>query len=71
MRPELAGVECPALIVQGTEDEYATEDHARDIADWIERAELWLEPGADHVLPQAMPEVFNARVLDFLAKHCG
>jgi pimeloyl-ACP methyl ester carboxylesterase len=66
MRPVLAGITCPALVVQGTEDEHTTPQHARDIAASIPTAELWLEPGAGHMLPQEMAKVFNRRVVEFL-----
>ena len=52
MRPILRQIGCPTLVVQGEADEHATPQHARDIADGIPGAELWLVPGAGHMLPQ-------------------
>ena len=68
MRPILTQVRCPALIVQGEEDEHATPQHARDIAEAISGAELWLIPGAGHMLPQENASLFNPRLLNFLDK---
>jgi pimeloyl-ACP methyl ester carboxylesterase len=69
MRPWLAQVKCPTLVVQGEEDEHATPQHARDIAGKIAGSELWLVPGANHMLPQEKPALFNDRLLQFLRVH--
>lgn len=66
MRPVLAQIRCPTLIVQGDEDEHATPKHAKDIAEAITGAELWLLPGAGHMLPQEFSDIFNPRLLQFL-----
>jgi pimeloyl-ACP methyl ester carboxylesterase len=66
MRPMLAGVRCPAFVIQGELDEHATPQHARDLAEHVAHGELWLVPGAGHMLPQDMPAAFNRRVLEFL-----
>ncbi|MBU0511841.1 MAG: alpha/beta hydrolase [Chloroflexi bacterium] len=66
MRPILAQITCPALIVQGEDDEHATPQHAIDIAESIPNAELWLAPGVKHMLPQEIAEEFNRRVIVFL-----
>ncbi len=66
MRPLLAEISCPTMVIQGEEDEHATPQHAIDIAKGIPGAELWLEPGAAHMLPQEMPAIFNQKVIDFL-----
>jgi pimeloyl-ACP methyl ester carboxylesterase len=68
MRPILSRIDCPTLIVQGVDDEHATPQHARDLAGCIPQAELWLEPGAAHMLPQERPEDFNRRVIEFLKR---
>jgi pimeloyl-ACP methyl ester carboxylesterase len=67
MRPLLSGIRCPTLVIQGEEDEHATPQHARQIAQHIPGAQLWLAPGARHMLPQEISNEFNRRVLDFLA----
>jgi len=67
MRHLLAQITCPALVVQGVQDEHASPQHARDIATAIPGAELWLVEGARHMLPQENAAVFNPRMLQFLA----
>jgi pimeloyl-ACP methyl ester carboxylesterase len=67
MRPMLAQITCPVLVVQGEEDEHATHQHARDLAAALPAAELWLEPGAGHMLPQVQAEAFNQKLLAFLS----
>lgn len=69
MRPLISAITCPTLVIQGTEDEHATPQHARDIAASMPGAELWLLPGAGHMLPQDHPEEFNRHVIRFLRKH--
>jgi pimeloyl-ACP methyl ester carboxylesterase len=66
MRPELSKIQCPALVVQGLDDEHASPQHAVDIAENIPNSELWLVPGANHMLPQETPDEFNLRVLSFI-----
>ncbi|HEX9091581.1 MAG TPA: alpha/beta hydrolase [Anaerolineales bacterium] len=66
MRLILGKVSCPALIVQGVDDEHATPQHAMDIARSINNAELWLLPGAKHMLPQENYAEFNPKIIDFL-----
>jgi 3-oxoadipate enol-lactonase len=66
IRPRLRNIRCRVLVVQGLEDEHATPQHARDLAGAIPAAELWLVPGAGHMLPREQPEVFNPRLLGFL-----
>lgn len=69
MRPLLGKIACPALVVQGTQDEHATPQHARDISAAIPGAELWLLEGARHMLPQENAAEFNARLIEFLKRH--
>jgi pimeloyl-ACP methyl ester carboxylesterase len=69
MRPELNKIRCPALVVQGLDDEHATPQHARDIAGNIRGAGLWLVPGVGHMLPRDAAEEFNQRLLDFLGRN--
>jgi pimeloyl-ACP methyl ester carboxylesterase len=68
MRPTLRQISCPVLVVQGVDDEHATPQHARDIAEAIRGAELWLVHGARHMLPQEYADEFNQRVIDYLSK---
>lgn len=66
MRPSLAQIGCPTLVVQGTDDEHATPQHARDLAASIPGAQLMLVTGAGHMLPQEQPDQINLRLLRFL-----
>jgi len=66
IRPLLGTITCPALVIQGEEDEHATAQHARDLAAGLRQARLWLIPGARHMPPQEVPEEFNREVLAFL-----
>lgn len=66
LRPVLRHVACPVLVVQGMQDEHASPQHARDIAQSIPGAELWLLPGAGHMLPQDNAETLNRRLIEFL-----
>ncbi len=66
MRPILGQLSCPVLVVQGEEDEHATALHAKDIANAIPEAELWLIPEVGHMLPQEAASIFNPRLLQFL-----
>lgn len=69
MCPILGQIRCPALIIQGEEDEYATPQHAKDIAEAIPGADLWLIPGARHMVPQEYTDEFNPQILRFLKDH--
>lgn len=66
MRPLLLNITCPTLVIQGENDEHATMQHAQDIAEAISQAELWIVPGAAHMLPQEMPDLLNKKLLEFL-----
>lgn len=69
MRPLLRQITCPTLVVQGMDDEHATPQHAGDLAAAIPGAELWLEADVGHMLPQDKPEVFNHKIVVFLARN--
>ena len=68
MRTILKKIRCPVLVIQGEEDEHATSQHAIEIAKNIPSAELWLVPGAKHMLPQEDADLFNKKALDFLER---
>ena len=70
MRSLLPQISCPTLVIQGEQDEHASPQHARDLAGGIPGAQLWLVPGAAHMLPQDLPEVFNQKLLEFLRITC-
>jgi pimeloyl-ACP methyl ester carboxylesterase len=66
MRPLLKKISCPALVIQGIDDEHATPAHARNIADALPNSDLWLQPTAKHMMPQDDPTNFNQGIIDFL-----
>lgn len=66
MRHQLNHIKCPTLVIQGQEDEYATPQHACDLAESIPKAQLWLASGGMHMLPLEQPQIFNNKVLCFL-----
>lgn len=68
MRSVIRQITCPTLVIQGTEDEHASQQHARNIAAEIPGAELWLLPGAGHMLPQDSSNAFNLRLVEFLTQ---
>jgi pimeloyl-ACP methyl ester carboxylesterase len=68
MRAVLAKITCPALVVQGCQDEHATPQHAGDVASGIPGAELWLLEGARHMLPQENAVEFNRALISFLKR---
>jgi pimeloyl-ACP methyl ester carboxylesterase len=65
----LAAITAPTLAIQGAADEHATPQHLTDLGAAVAGAQTWLVPAAGHMLPQDAPEVFNPRLLDFLAQH--
>ena len=66
MRSLLGAITCPALVVQGKQDEYATAQHAYDLADGLPGSDLWLVPGARHMLPQENADILNPKLVEFL-----
>ena len=67
MLDRLSTVSCPTLVVQGMLDEHATQQHAKDIQQAVQDSQLWLIPNVKHMPPHEIPEIFNQRVLEFLA----
>lgn len=68
LRPQLAQIACPALVVQGAKDEYATPQHALALAAALAQARLIVFPEAAHMLPQDEAESFSEALLAFLAQ---
>lgn len=71
MRPDLAQIRCPVLVMQGEADEHATPQHAYEIAQAIPDAELVLLPGAHHMFQREQAEEVNRRLLEFLGQAVG
>ena len=68
MRPELAHIHCPVLVIQGDADEHATPQHAIEIAQAIPGADLVVLPGARHMLQREQAVAVNRQLLEFLAQ---
>jgi pimeloyl-ACP methyl ester carboxylesterase len=68
IRPELGKIDCPALVVQGSEDEHGTPQHAREIAAAIPGADLVLLPGAGHMLLRENTDLVNHLLCAFLMR---
>jgi pimeloyl-ACP methyl ester carboxylesterase len=70
MTPLLSKINCPTLVIQGQDDEHASEQHAYDVANHISGSEIWLVPQAGHMLPQDFPDVLNQKLLEFMSVAC-
>ena len=66
LRPELARIEAPTLVVAGDRDFVAPPAAARAIAEAVAKAELVVVPGAGHFVFVEAPEAFREAVLSFL-----
>jgi proline iminopeptidase len=66
LRPALARIEAPTLVVAGDRDFIAPPLAARAIADGIDGAELVVVPGAGHFVFVEAPDAFREAVLTFL-----
>ncbi|MDY0212606.1 MAG: alpha/beta hydrolase [Desulfuromonadaceae bacterium] len=64
----LQNISIPTLILVGEEDNLTTPDTARAMHAQIKGSELHLIPQAAHMSHLENPEVFNARLLEFLQK---
>ena len=62
----LGSIREPALVIAGSEDELATEDDARAMADALPNAELLMMPRSGHLTAVEQPELFNQAVAEFV-----
>lgn len=65
---QLAGISVPVWSVLGEGDEFITSAHAHYLADTIPDARFVELAGVSHFAPVQRPGVFNAAMLEFLAK---
>jgi len=70
MRPLLLKITCPTLVIQGKDDEHATEQHAHNIAKSIPKSTVWIPKGTAHMLPQEIPDLLNIKLLEFISVTC-
>ncbi|RCK75616.1 MAG: benzoate degradation ring-cleavage hydrolase [Anaerolineae bacterium] len=66
LRQNLALIQCPVLVVQGSEDEHATVQHAIDCAAALPKGRVEIVEGASHMLPQKSVDVFNQILIQSL-----
>ncbi len=59
MRPCLSNIICPVLVIQGSDDEHATIQHAQDCASALPNGRLRIFEGSNHMLPQQNSDLFN------------
>lgn len=67
LRPALAAIRCPTLVVCGDTDLLTPPDHSREIAAAIPGARLEVVPDCGHLLTLEQPQQVNALLLDWLA----
>jgi 3-oxoadipate enol-lactonase len=69
MRPRLASVRCPTLVVAGDGDATVALEAKEQLARGIGGARLVVVPDSGHATPADQPEVFNRIVLEFIGAH--
>ncbi|HKK07383.1 MAG TPA: alpha/beta hydrolase [Gemmatimonadota bacterium] len=67
LRPELADIRAPTLVVKGPRDAYCPPMWSREIAALIPGARYVEVPGTGHCSHISMPGAFNRLVLDWMA----
>ncbi len=66
VRPLLHRIECPALVIVGSEDAISPVDEMREIARGISGSKFVEIAGSGHMSPMEKPEEFNAAVREFV-----
>ena len=66
LRPGLAAIRAPTLVMKGPRDRYVPVAWSREIADLIPRSRYAEVPGTGHVAHISMPDTFNRILLDWL-----
>lgn len=66
LRPMFSAIPCQVLVVQGSEDEHASLQHARDCAVALPKGRVQIIEAADHMLPQKWSEIFNRLLIETL-----
>ena len=66
----LPAIECPALIIQGDDDEYGTKEQVLRIAKGIgEKAEIFIIPDCSHTPHREAREIVLKASIQFLKKY--
>ena len=71
LRPELAQVKVPVLVLVGEHDEATPPPMSRELAAGLPQARLKIIPGCAHVPQLQSPEVFLEAIGDFLTAACA
>jgi 3-oxoadipate enol-lactonase len=66
LRPRLARIEAPTLVLAASDDPSTPKEKVRPIAEAVSGARYVEIEGAAHIANVAQPEAFDAAVLDFL-----
>lgn len=67
LRPELAGIECPALVIAGTLDPTRPPPIVKPVAEGI-RGARYLELRSGHYMPAMTPDLVAEAIVPFLEK---
>jgi 3-oxoadipate enol-lactonase len=67
LRPRLAAIEAPTLVVAGSDDPSTPKEKVRPIADAVQGARYVEIEGAAHIANVAQPDAFDAAVLEHLS----
>ena len=67
LRPHLAAITCPTLVVAGTDDQLTPPECARELAEGIPSSTLQLLPECGHMLTWEQPEAVTAALLAWVA----
>jgi 2-hydroxy-6-oxonona-2,4-dienedioate hydrolase len=71
LRESLARIQCPVLVVWGSEDVITPPDIAREFADRLPDAELQFIERCGHAVPIERPREFNLHLETFLQRRFG
>ncbi len=71
LRPHLAGIRCPTLVVIAGDDRVMPTERSRALAAAIEGAEIAVHQNAGHALVAEQPRWLVETCLDFLERHHG
>lgn len=66
MRKTCSSITCPVFVLQGSEDEHATVQHAVDLAAAVPKGQVKILEGANHMIPQKYSTIFNQILIDAL-----
>ena len=69
LRPRLAAIHAPALVISGAHDRLFQPEFGREISRAIAGSSYSVIPGAGHLSSLDSPHHFNRLLLDFLAAH--